>query len=101
MVATYKRTITVTITPKSGTPTDETGTATPITVTGDAAHGAYMAFKRGDRRYELIQEDGTRTIVNMEECICAMSEEFGEGDEYVKPDCEDLFCPAVEEPVEP
>lgn len=97
MATTFKRTISVTVTPIGGIP--EGGTAT--VVTGDAAHGLMLAYLRGDHRYLYIAEDGTRTAVNLESCICALTEEFGEGEAYVKPDCTPLFCPEEEEPVEP
>lgn len=99
MATTYKREITVEITPKNPT-LDAEGAVVPIVLTGDLAHNVFMQYSRGDQMIRYYNpETGTYEVANRD-CICAMSESATEGDPYVKPDCEPLFCDD-EEVVEP
>ena len=84
MAKSFERKVTVTITPKEGE---------AVTLTGETAASFWLAYQRGEEFITVVDPTtGKRTTYNGD-CVCSVQWESAKGDEYVKPDCEPLFCP--------
>ena len=84
MAASFERVITVTVTPKVGE---------AFTLTGQEASSFYQNYVTGQQLITVVDpETGARTTYNSE-CICSVKWESVKGDDYVKPECDPLYCP--------
>lgn len=72
-----------------------------LTLAGDTGHSFYNQFMGGQPIINVIDgETGVLKSYNRD-CICSIQATQGKGEDYVKPECDPLWCPEPTEPETP
>lgn len=83
MATSTKKILTVTVTPKSGD---------TVTLVSPQSNEFIRQLEAEKTVIKVMDADASSFDYFVTNCICHVKAVYSNGDEYVKPDCDDLYC---------